>query len=538
MEYSAYNEDMENVSTTSLGFEDMVKDNLVYVDKTEYIYKLVTNRNYRFFFVSRPRRFGKSLFCSTLHSLFEGKKEFFKGLYIEKETDYDFQPYPVIHFDFSGFDFNDDSASFLRAFCSAIWYEGNRNGVELEMKTPSEMLNDLIIRLSDEKGRIVILIDEFDSPFTSMGSPELADTMRKAFNPFYRVIKKHSARIRFFFITGVVKLANLSIFSAMNNLRDLSMDPHFSTAFGYTESEMQKYFGEGIDEWFEANRDKCNTKEQLLERIREYYDGYRFSPDSDVKVYNPVSIGYFFTSEYRFDNYWDQTGISSLAVDLAKRVNLVSIVDECVEIRRFAFTSFDIATLWSGRLRTEYVAALLYFAGYLTIGASDEDAISLVFPSREVSSSFSENLLLRYMNEEVDESSLVITLGRTFRRGDAEGFMKAVDSYFSAFSYDLIGGAKERFFHIAFHGIFVMLRLLSFSEDRGLYGRSDEIVLYGEDLWIFELKVNGSAEEAVNQIEEKKYTEKYDYLIKPGMDVHKIGVNFMTDERKLCWIIK
>ena len=142
------------------------------------------------------------------------------------------------------------------------------------------------------------------------------------------------------------------------------------------------------------------------------------------------------------------------------------------------------------------------------------------------------------MNEEVDESSLVITLGRTFRRGDAEGFMKAVDSYFSAFSYDLIGGAKERFFHIAFHGIFVMLRLLSFSEDRGLYGRSGEIVLYGEDLWIFELKVNGSAEEAVNQIEEKKYTEKYDYLIKPGMDVHKIWANFMTDERKLCWIIK
>ena len=187
--------------------------------------------------------------------------------------------------------------------------------------------------------------------------------------------------------------------------------------------------GEGIDEWIEANRDKCNTKEQLLERIREYYDGYRFSPDSDVKVYNPVSIGYFFTSEYRFDNYWDQTGVSSLAVDLAKRVNLVSIVDECVEIRRFAFTSFDIATLWSGRLRTEYVAALLYFAGYLTIGASDEDAISLVFPNREVSSSFSENLLLRYMNEEVDESSLVITLGRTFRRGDAEGFMVRTSGY-------------------------------------------------------------------------------------------------------------
>ena len=530
-----YNEDMRNVTTSNSVFEEMIRDGSVYVDKTEYIYKLVSGKE-RFCFISRPRRYGKSLFCSTLHALFDGKRELFRDLYIGS-TDYDFRSYPVIHLDFSGMDLSSFD-NFLSCLRRNIRKEAERNGIRLEDGSPAAMLDELLDRIFLDKGLAVIIIDEFDSPMTgAINDASLIENMLKVFNAFYQTIKKNSERIRFFFMTGVVKLANLSVFSAMNNLRDLSMDESFASAFGYTQEELLEYFGEGIEECYEENRDKYRTREELLERIRGYYDGYRFSPESEERVYNPVSIGYFFTSDCRFENYWDRTGASTLAVELARKVNLVSMVDATIEVRRSAFTSFDILDITGNRLRKESVGALLYFAGYLTIGGSDEDAISLVFPNREVASSFSENLLVRYMKDDIEEGSLIIKLGRTFRHGDTEGFMGAVNEYFNAFSYDLIGGERERFFHIAFHGIFVMLRLLAISEDRGLYGRSDETVLYGNDLWIFELKVNGSAEDALKQIDEKRYTEKYGYLMKTGLKIHRIGVSFMTEDRKLSWVI-
>ncbi len=527
-----YNEDMRNVTTSNSVFEEMVSDGSVYVDKTEYIYKLVSGRE-RFCFISRPRRYGKSLFCSTLHALFDGKRELFKALYIGS-TDYDFRSYPVIHLNFAMLSTLSISW-FQEGMSGDIRRQGERLGVRLEGNDPSQLLKDLLYALDDA----VIIIDEYDAPFTSSIDQEasIQTDMRNILSSFYSVIKNSSERIRFFFMTGVVKLANLSVFSAMNNLRDLSMDESFASAFGYTQEELLEYFGEGIEECYEENRDKYRTREELLERIRGYYDGYRFSPESEERVYNPVSIGYFFTSDCRFENYWDRTGASTLAVELARKVNLVSMVDATIEVRRSAFTSFDILDITGNRLRKESVGALLYFAGYLTIGGSDEDAISLVFPNREVASSFSENLLVRYMKDDIEEGSLIIKLGRTFRHGDTEGFMGAVNEYFNAFSYDLIGGERERFFHIAFHGIFVMLRLLAISEDRGLYGRSDETVLYGNDLWIFELKVNGSAEDALKQIDEKRYTEKYGYLMKTGLKIHRIGVSFMTEDRKLSWVI-
>ena len=527
-----YNDDMNNVTTSSSIFEEMIRDGSVYVDKTEYIYDLVSSRE-KFFFISRPRRYGKSLFCSTLHSLFDGKRELFKGLYIDK-TDYDFRSYPVIHLNFALLS-TQSSSWFQESLSSDIKHQGKILGVELEGSDPAQLLKDLIYVMKE----VVIIIDEYDAPFTSSLDHDISlqMDMRNILSGFYSVIKNCSEYIRFFFMTGVVKLANLSIFSAMNNLRDLSMEGSFSAAFGYTDEELSEYFREGIDECLAENKGRYISRNELLGRIREYYDGYRFSPDSEVRVYNPVSIGCFFSSGCRFENYWDRTGTSTLAVELARRVNLVSIVDSGVEIRMSAFISFDLMDINRDRLRKENVAALLYFAGYLTIGGSDEDAVSLIFPNKEVASSFSENLLVRYMKDDIEEGSLIIKLGRTFRHGDEEGFMKAVNAYFDAFSYDLIGGERERFFHIAFHGIFVMLRLLAVSEDRGLHGRSDEAVLYGNDLWLFELKVNGSAEEALKQIDERRYAEKYGYIMKAGMTLHRIGVNFMTEERKLSWVI-
>ena len=520
---------MKTITTSQSSFELLMDGETLYVDKTMYAYRLARNRNRNFYFLSRPRRFGKSLFCSTLHSLFEGRKELFKGLYIERETDYDFQPYPVIHFDFSSFDFTDDGTSFLRAFNFAIWYEGKRNGIELEKKKPAEMLEDLIIKLSDEKGKVVILIDEFDSPFTSMiGQSKLVELVRNTFNSFYKVIKKHSTRIRFFFITGVVKLANLSIFSAMNNLIDISMDPGFAAICGYTEDELDEYFGEGIDEYAEENN---ADRDMLRKQIRDYYDGYRFSPDSEEKVYNPVSIGYFFNSSCRFRNYWDMTGVPTFAVELAKKCNFLSLISEGITIDSMTFTSFDISLIAAGSMNKEYVAALLYYGGYLTTEEWNGFAITLGFPNMDVASSFSRNLVSRYAEKDYSMGIWLSSFIKACTYGEEEEVRKKIEEYFAAFSYELQDMGKERFYQTIFHAIFICAGLYAVSEDRGARGRADEVIISGNHIWIFELKVDRSAEEALGQIEKKGYAEKYSYLLKPGMKIHKVGISFSSETR-------
>ena len=526
-----YNEDMRNVTTSNSVFEEMIRDGSVYVDKTEYIYKLVSGKE-RFCFISRPRRYGKSLFCSTLYALFDGKRELFRDLYIGS-TDYDFRSYPVIHLDFSGMDLSSFD-NFLSCLRRNIRKEAERNGIRLEDGSPAAMLDELLDRIFLDKGLAVIIIDEFDSPMTgAINDASLIENMLKVFNAFYQTIKKNSERIRFFFMTGVVKLANLSVFSAMNNLRDLSMDESFSAAFGYTQEELLEYFGEGIEECYEENKDRYRTREELLERIRGYYDGYRFSPECEERVYNPVSIGYFFTSGYRFENYWDRTGTSTLAVELARKVELSSIIDGSIAVSRMAFTNFDILSIREKKLSKDNVAALLYYAGYLTINDGDEFAIELIFPNKEVASSFSMNLISRYADESYSAGVWMSEFIRACRSGDEEAVMMKLKEYFAAFSYKLIGKEREKFYHTIFHGIFVMAGLYAISEDRGLRGRADEVILTENDLWIFELKIDKEAEEAVRQIDKKGYREKYSYLIEPGMRIHEIGISFSSEERKI-----
>ena len=260
-----YNNDVKGISTDRFSFEYFIRNDLLYVDKTMYVHDLVSHPERNFFFLSRPRRFGKSLFCSTLHALFDGRKDLFKGLYIAEETDYSFEKYPVIHLDFSKMSLLSEQSVF-NAVQKGIIGAADANGISIGINDPSLMLDDLITRAMEKTGKpVVIIIDEFDSPFTSeFGSkPEFIEYMRKLFNGLYKTIKADSGYIRFFFITGCVKLANLSIFSAMNNLKDISMDPRFAGAFGYTDDEVDRFFGEGIDE----NWERCgyNTREERIQ---------------------------------------------------------------------------------------------------------------------------------------------------------------------------------------------------------------------------------------------------------------------------------
>ena len=500
-------DDMRAITTDTADFEYLRENNLVYVDKTKAIHDLVKDTSRRFFFLSRPRRYGKSLFCSTLHALFDGRRDLFEGLYIAERTDYSFERFPVLHFDFSPLD-TMDIESFLSDFRRMIRRQAYVHDLTIEEGTPSGMLTSLLDALIEKEGkRVVIIIDEFDSPLTgAMGKP-FAEEIRGRLSAFYAVIKMNAPRIRLFFITGVVKLSNLSIFSKMNNLVDLSMDPRFASAFGYTDEELLEYFGEGIDEYYSSHKDEYSSRDELAMRIREYYDGYRFSPRSEVTVYNPVSIGYFFNDGCSFQNYWNMTGVPTLAVNLASRFPLADILGYDLSLPLTAFTTFDISQICGGELSSDSILALLYYTGYLTIRDGNENGVTLRFPNREVSSSFTEFLVSRYATKGI--GALVYKGSVAMTHGDVEELVDILNSYLSLFSYQLIEKEGERTFHMLIHAYMVCLGSYAYPEDPGYKGRADEVVRYGSYIYIFELKRGDGAEAALRQIKDKGYADKY-----------------------------
>ncbi len=522
---------MKTIKTGEPSFTELIESGSVYVDKTAYINKLL-KMGQRFYFLSRPRRYGKSLFCSTLHALFDGKRELFNGLYIAEKTDYPFTPFPVLHFNFANLS-TSSLERFTVSFMRAVRNAGIAVGIEPEGLDPAMMLQNILYSL---KRKAVIIIDEYDSALSTAISHGCGfiDGMRLIFRDFYSNIKNNSECIRFCFITGVTKYSNLSIFSEMNNLLDISMDRAFADAFGYTEAELMEYFGEWMDEYMEANPGKYASRDELLSRIREYYDGYRFSKDSEVTVYNPVSIGRFFNNGCQFENYWNSTGISSLAVALASKHDLSAFISGNVAAAIEAFDSFDISELRDDDLSDDSIAALLYYTGYLTLRGSDSNLYYLSFPNREIASTFTLNLLSRYVKRKHYISHWLSAFSEACRTGKADEVMERLSEYFSAFSYELIGDERERFYHAIFHAVFLMAGLHAASEDRGMRGRADEVLIAGSHIWVFELKVDRTADEALRQIEEKGYVDKYSYLMKPGMAMHKVGISFSSSERKIA----
>ena len=532
-----YNEDMKGITTDNSSFELFRKYDALYVDKTEFICRLLSVWPKRFFFISRPRRFGKSLFCDTLKNVFEGNKELFRGLYIYDK--YDFKPYPVLSFNFAG-----QSISSIERFTERIAWNikryGKIYGVDMFGDDPAFLLEQLLIGIAENTGKkAVIIIDEYDSPITTaiIEKKPFVDEIRSILNSFYSTIKNSNQYIHFFFMTGVVKLSNLSIFSAMNNLVDLSMKEEFAGAFGYTDEELDEYFGEGIDEYLEANPGKYKSREEFREKIRSYYDGYRFSPESETRVYNPVSIGFFFSDGCKFDNYWIQTGATSFAVALARNVDLSKILSsQELKTTAAAFSTFDISDIKEKNLIERKMIAMLYYTGYLSIESYDEPYIHLSFPNAEVAASFVNHLLELYSSDRnMEFDGWAKEFYDACQDGNEENLMKKLIEYFDAFSYELIGNEKEKFYHAIFHAIFFLTGVYSITEDRGLRGRADEVVITSDSLWIFELKVDESAEDALRQIEDKGYADKYaDMINRRKLKVHKVGISFSSETRSIA----
>ncbi len=335
-------------------FSDMREGNFLYVDKTECLWKLISNPKSMFFF-SRPRRFGKSLTLSTLKAIFQGKKELFKGLFIENQP-YDWKPYPVIHIDM-GSNTSSTPEELKKELISLVNRRASEFNIEITENSYSKRFEELVYKLNNRDGKVVILIDEYDKPILNNIENENINELQKVMKGFYSVLKTCEPYERFVFITGVGKFLKVSIFSDFNNLTDISMSDDYATMCGYTEKELKENFKTQLIETLK-NSDHTFDFETFLQEIKNWYDGYKFSKNGE-NVYNPVSFTKFLENHGEFSNYWFETGTPSILVKLFKSqtFDLSEALKE--NYQKEIFTAFEPSKV--------SIIALMYQTGYLTI---------------------------------------------------------------------------------------------------------------------------------------------------------------------------
>ena len=527
------------IRTDIYTFEKLIRQDRLYVDKTRYLHELVKDdTESSFYFLCRPRRWGKSLMCSTIDALFEGKRELFDGLYISK-TDYDFEKYPVIHFDFANLP-TENYDCFVKGLQDKIENQAERIGLSVKRSAPSTMLSDIFEEAEKE---LVITIDEYDTPIIHSLDREWTDKARTVFNSFYATIKVYEGKIRFLYITGITKLANLSIFSTLNNLKDISLRTEYAGMFGYTEEEVESCFSDYIDDYMKRDDRKYETRKEFIDSIRTYYDGYSFSPLSETRVYNPVSLGCFFMENCIFRNYWQETGSSALAIELARRFNLLSLVTDFPLVALSTFTTFDIAAIRDRNLNEEQALVFLYFTGYLTILSGTERTVSLTFPNREIRTSFTCDLIQRYTNNQIVPPTLGVRLKIAAAKEGTDEIMTLLKGYYNQFIYQFFSNEEdeemkakrkklipESTFQLILYALFVAVTVDPRAEEPTVLGRSDIVFFSSDIVYVLELKVDESAEKALEQIREKGYAERYRLN---HHSIHLLGINFSSRKRQI-----
>ena len=509
---------MKNITSSVYTFEDIVKDDFLYVDKTEYIWSLI-GQGKAMYFLSRPRRFGKSLTVSTLKAVFQGKKDLFKGLAIYDKP-YDWKPYPVIHLDMNGLDFS-SVEELESSLCDLVTEAAASHELTLESANAASLFRTLINRLA-EKEQVVILVDEYDKPIlNNLGKPHAQKILDKL-KVFYSVIKAFESKERFVFVTGVTKFCHVSLFSELNNLTDITMNRDYATMFGYTQSEFEAYFADRIDS---ACKQLNMPREELLPEIKAWYDGYRFHAKAE-SVYNPVSLAQFFTNDAEFNNYWFSTGTPSFLMELIKKANFNFEKTLNEPVMGLAFNAFEIDKIDP--------LALLLQTGYLTIKSSfvdlGETLYYLDFPNREVKSAFETYLISDYASiPQETVGANVFKMVKAIKARDINLFMELLKTFFAAVQYDIATDTEGRF-QLLFYSVFLLIGVRVEAESRTNNGRIDAVICDGDHVYIFEFKMNKTAEIAFDQIREKEYFRKYQHS---GRKIVLVGANFDTVSRQI-----
>ncbi len=511
---------MKKLTSSVYSFEKLIDNDFLYVDKTEYIWKLVDSAPASYF-MARPRRFGKSLTVSTLKAVFQGEKKLFKGLFIYDQS-YHWNKYPVLHLDLANCDAK-TPATLRKYLASILAGAAAEHHVEVEIQEDGLAASfEALLKAIGNRIPLVILLDEYDKPIlNTILAPEAQECLN-ILKGFYSSIKKCESIEHFVFVTGVSKFSHVSIFSELNNLTDITMDYDYATMFGYTQQELESCFNDRIDD---AARMHKVVRDELLSQLKLWYDGYRFEENSNT-VYNPVSIANFFTKRYKFNNYWFDTGTPSFLMELIKKHHFDFENVLTRPVSKMAFKAFEITKIDP--------LSLLLQTGYLTIKAMETKFNMpwywLDFPNQEVSMSFNTYLIKAYAGTSDDEvTNFCGQLAEALISGDVESLRKVLEVFFAGFPYDLHQKSENNFQNI-FYSLFRLLGYYVEAESRTSNGRIDAVVKTDQWIYLFEFKIDKNADEALSQIKNKDYVRKY---MLSGKKVILIGTNFNTGNGQL-----
>ena len=496
-------------------FEKIRKDGYLYIDKTALVYQLVTTGQY--YFLSRPRRFGKSLLLSTLEAYFQGKKELFEGLAMEK-LEKDWIRYPILHLDLNAERYSDPGAleSILRRYLNLwedLWGKDERE------ITPSDRFTGVIRRAYERTGRrVVILVDEYDKPLLqAIGNPELQEAYRSILKAFYGVLKSMDGYIRLAFLTGVTKFGKVSVFSDLNNLMDISMDNRYIEICGITEKEIHTYLENELRVLADA---QAMTYEATCLKLKQRYDGYHFTANS-AGMYNPFSLLNTF-AKMEFGDYWFETGTPSYLVELLKHTHY--------DLYEMANTETDADVLNSIDSASNNPIPVIYQSGYLTIKGYDPrfGIYKLGFPNLEVEEGFVKYLLPFYTS--ISAAKTPFEIGRFVQEvesGNYDAFFRRLQSFFADTPYELARDLELHYQNV----LFIVFKLMGFYtqvEYHTSQGRVDLVLKTDRYIYVMEFKLDGTVEEALRQIEEKDYTRPF---ASDSRRLVKVGVNFSNAVR-------
>ena len=512
-------------------FERIREDGRIYIDKTDLIYRL--SHESQFVFLSRPRRFGKSLLCSMLKYYFQGRKDLFEGLAIA-ELEKGWNQHPVLHFDMSRCKNQMNTQGIITELHRQLDAFEELYGAGKNEDSPGKRFAGLIHRAHKQTGlKTVVILDEYDAPMLDyLHKPEQLEEVRRIMQEFYQVVKACDADEQFVFITGITKFSQLSIFSTLNNLRNISMDPSYSALCGITKTELLTVFDQDIQ--MLADEYKC-PKQTMIDMLKLNYDGYHFC-DRSEDIFNPFSLMNVFVSK-RLNYYWFSSGTPTFLFEEMKRykTNLLEL-----EQMNVPSTQFDVPT--EGMTSA---LPLLYQSGYLTIKGYDflRNTYTLDFPNAEVKVGFMDNFLSSMMGiQNSNSQGFASNFYADLYNHDIEAAMKDMQAFFSSIPYLDFGEKEldditkyETYYEVLTYVVFSIFNCRTFTQVKVARGRTDVVVFMRDAVYVMELKMRGTAQEALQQIDSKDYAIPYQAEGKP---IIKIGIAFSKETKTVSdWII-
>lgn len=512
---------LPNLPIGDSSFESIRASGCVYVDKTRHIFQLVDEGKY--YFLSRPRRFGKSLTVSTLKCLFEGRKELFEGLWISEHGDWEWKEHPVIMIDFNELA-HDKPEKTEQSLKNNLMKIADQYSVNIQDNLLPGMFAELIVSLHGKTGSpVVVLVDEYDKPIIDhLGrgreAIEIAKQNQDIMKYFFSVLKGASAApcLRFVFLTGVSKFPRVSIFSELNNLTDITMMESYADMLGYTQKELEDNF----HPYIALLAQKTGIpRPEIMNKLEMYYNGYRFSRQ-DVRVYNPFSILSVFIQK-DFKNFWFETGTPTFLVNLLKETGWYLPEIEGMKATETVFSTYELENL-----KPE---ALLFQTGYATIKEVSGRIYTFDYPNQEVKTSFLETLFHSY-TQGLKKHSRFVLLAEYLQVEDTQSFMETMTSIFASIPYTLETKRDEAYFHTVFYLMVSASGVNAHSEVLTCDGRIDLLMEFSDKVYIIEFKCNQSAETALKQIRQKGYEKKY---MQSGKKIILIGINFDTEKRNV-----